>query len=218
MRIGARVSPDIVQMLKDEIASGEKAVTGAAEAVANAIKQNWRSQILQAGLGKKLSLTIRSARYPETTTSFNAAGLVWSKAPRIVGSHNRGALIRSKLGFFLAIPTPAAGRRGLGGVRLTPGAWERRTGLRLRFVYRRSGPSLLVADDARLMKSGRAVAKKGKRRKDGVLTGAQTVPIFVLVPQVRLPKKLDLYGAAETIAARMPAEIVDRWVDQKVGK
>ncbi len=147
-----------------------------------------------------------------------AGGFVWSKAPSIVDAHNRGALIQSKQGLYLAIPTPAAGKRGLGGVRLTPGSWERRTGLRLRFVYRRRGPSLLVADDARLLKSGSATAKKGKRRKDGVLTGAQTVPIFLLVPRVKLPKKLDLYGAAENIAGRLPVEIVDKWVDQKVGK
>jgi uncharacterized protein DUF6441 len=201
-----------------EIVAGEKAVTGAAEAAATAVKQNWRNQIQQAGLGRKLALTIRSDRFPKNDTSLNAAGFVWSKAPRIVDAHSRGALIQSKQGLYLAIPTPAAGRRGIGGVRLTPGGWERRTGLRLRFVSRRTGPSLLVADDARLMKSGRATKKKGKRRKDGILSGAQTVPIFLLVRRVKLPKRLDLYGAAESIADRMPAEIVDRWVDQKVGK
>jgi aspartyl-tRNA(Asn)/glutamyl-tRNA(Gln) amidotransferase subunit A len=47
--------------------------------------------------------------------------------------------------FWLAIPTSAAGKSTRGG-RITPGEWERRTGLRLRFVYRRRGPSLLVAE------------------------------------------------------------------------
>ena len=77
--------------------------------------------------------------------SLNAAALVWSNAPVIIGAHDTGPLIRSKNGFWLAIPTPAAGKSTRGG-RITPGEWERRTGLRLRFIYRRRGPSLLVAE------------------------------------------------------------------------
>ena len=117
----------------------------------------------------------------------------------------------------MAIPLPAAGKRGSRGGRLTPASWQRRTGIRLRPVRLKAGRILLVADDARLSKSGVAAKNRGRRRKDGILNRAQTVPIFVLVPQVKLPKKLDLYGAADHIAARMPADIVDRWVDQKVG-
>ncbi len=40
---------------------------------------------------------------------------------------------------------PAACKSSNGG-RITPSEWERRTGLRLRFIYRRRGPSLLVAE------------------------------------------------------------------------
>ena len=64
--------------------------------------------------------------------------------------------------------------------------------MRLRFVYRRGRPSLLVADDARVNARGLAAAKRGRRRRDGMLTGAETVVIFILVPQVRLRKRLDL--------------------------
>jgi hypothetical protein len=63
----------------------------------------------------------------------------------IIGAHDTGPLIRSKNGFWLAIPTPAAGKSSKGG-RITPGEWERRTGLRLVFIYRRRGLSLLVAE------------------------------------------------------------------------
>ena len=41
---------------------------------------------------------------------------------------------------------------------ITPGDWERIHGLRLQFVYRPNGPSLLVANNARLTARGRAVA------------------------------------------------------------
>ena len=96
----------------------------------------------------------------------------------IVGAHDTGPLIRSRNGFWLAIPTPAAGQ-ALGGRRITPAAWELRTGLRLRFVYRRTGPSLLVAEAARLNARGLAAAPRSKTGR-----GQVTAPIFLLVPQV----------------------------------
>lgn len=53
--------------------------------------------------------------------------------------------------------------------------------MRLRFVYRCDGPSLPVADDARLTTRGPTAAKGGRRRRDEVLTGARTVPVFPLL-------------------------------------
>ena len=52
--------------------------------------------------------------------SLNAAAVVWSKAPLIIGAHDAGPLIRAKNGVWLAIPTPAAGK-ALGGRRITAG-------------------------------------------------------------------------------------------------
>ena len=63
-------------------------------------------------------------------------------------------------GFWLAIPLPAAGKSLRGG-RITPGEWERRRGLRLRFVYRRMGPSLLVGERW-LNTKGQAVVLRSK--------------------------------------------------------
>jgi hypothetical protein len=51
-------------------------------------------------------------------------GLV--KAPQIVSAHDAGALIRSRAGFWLAIPPPAAGTNARGG-RVTRGERERRS-------------------------------------------------------------------------------------------
>jgi hypothetical protein len=122
----------------------------------------------------------------------------------IVGAHDAGPLIRSRNGFWLAIPTHAADKSARGG-RITPGEWERRTGLRLRFIYRRRGPSLLVAE-GRLNSKGRAVASRAK-------TGRRltTVPIFFLVPQVKLRKRLDLTRDAERAIDGVPGRIVAGW-------
>jgi hypothetical protein len=136
-----------------EVKAGEKAVTAAMREAGTGLKTAWRGQITGAGLGRRLANSIRSQTYPKAGESLNAAALVWSKAPVIVGAHDTGPLIRSKDGFWLAIPTEAAGP-GLRGAKITPGEWERRRGLRLRFVYRRRGPSLLVADQGRLNSRG----------------------------------------------------------------
>ena len=208
MKLKLDIDPDLVAMMAAEIRAGEKAVSAAMREAGTGLKSDWRAQITGAGLGRRLANSIRLATYPKAGNSLNAAALVWSKAPVIIGAHDTGPLIRSKDGFWLAIPTPAAGKSTKGG-RITPGEWERRTGLRLRFVYRRRGPSLLVAE-GRLNSKGRAVASRSKTGR-----GLATVPIFLLVPQVKLRKPLDLARDAERAVDGVPGLIVANWVNEK---
>jgi len=209
MKLGLDISSDLVAVMAAEVKAGEKAVTAAMREAGTGLKSDWRGQITQAGLGRRLGNSIRSQTYPKVGESLDAAAMVWSKAPVIIGAHDTGPLIRSKDGFWLAIPTPAAGK-GARGRRLSPGEWERRRGLRLRFVYRRRGPSLLVAD-GRLNNRGLGVASRSKTGR-----GKATVPIFLLVPQVKLAKRLDLARDAERAQAAVPGLIVANWVEAKL--
>ena len=206
MKLKLDTTPELAAMMAAEIRAGEKAGTAATREAGTSLKTAWRGQITGAGLGQRLARTIRSQQYPKGQPSLNAAALVWSKAPDIVSAHDTGPLIRSKTGFWLTIPTAAAGKSRRGG-RISPVEWERRTGLRLRFVYRRTGPSLLVAE-GRLNKGGRAVASRSKTGR-----GLTTVPIFLLVPQVKLPKRLDLDRDTARAHDSMPGLIVANWVD-----
>lgn len=210
MRVTLDLSPDIVAMMAAEVAAGERAVSAAIREAGTGLKDAWRAQITGAGLGRRLANTIRSEQFPKPRPSLSAAAVVWSKAPVIISAHDTGPLIRSKDGFWLAIPTPAAGKSLRGG-RITPGEWERRTGLRLRFVYRRTGPSLLVAE-GRLNARGRAVASRSRTGR-----GVTTVPIFLLVPQVQLRKRLDLARDAARAQEAIPGAIVANWVETKLG-
>lgn len=207
MKLNLSVTGDIVTAMRGEILAGEKAVTTAMRVAGSNLKSDWRAQITRARLGQRLTKTIRSKTYPAAGESLEAAALIWSNAPQIIGAHDTGPLIRSKDGFWLAIPTPAAGK-GTRGKALTPGEWERRRGLRLRFVYRRRGPSLLVAD-GRLNSRGLGVASRSKTRR-----GQSTVPIFLLVPQVKLSKRLSLARDAERAQAAIPGLIVANWLEQ----
>ena len=208
MKLDLSVTGDIVTAMRAEILAGEKAVTTAMRVAGASLKSDWRAQITRARLGQRLANTIRSKTYPAAGESLEAAALIWSNAPQIIGAHDTGPLIRSKDGFWLAIPTPAAGK-GTRGKALTPGEWERRRGLRLRFVYRRGGPSLLVAD-GRLNSRGLGVASQSKTGR-----GKATVPIFLLVPQVKLAKRLDLARDADRAQAAVPGLIVANWLDAR---
>jgi hypothetical protein len=209
MQLKLGITPDLAAMMAAEINAGERAVSKAVSEAGNSVKSAWRAQITGAGLGQKLANTIRSEQFPKGKPSLSAAALVWSNAPVIIGAHETGPLIQSKNGFWLAIPTAAAGKSARGG-RITPGEWERRSGLRLRFVYRRTGPSLLVAE-GRLNTRGRAVASRSKTGR-----GAMTVPIFLLVPQVKLRKRLDLARETNAAQERIPGAIVANWVEGKI--
>jgi hypothetical protein len=217
MKLALSIVGDIARTMEAETRAGQKAVTAAMRKAGAGLKSAWRAQITGAGLGARLARTIRSEQYPKGRRSLNAAALVWSKAPVIVGAHDTGPLIRSKNGFWLAIPMPVAGKSSRGG-RVTPGAWERRTGMRLRFVYRRTGPSLLVADNVRVSKAGR-VRENITRHKDGRvssrLQGRATAVIFLLVPQVKLPKRLDLAQDARAVENALPGMIVANWTETR---
>jgi hypothetical protein len=209
MKLKLDITPDLVAAMSAEVLAGKKAVTAAMREAGTELKTAWRAQITGAGLGRRLANSIRSQTYPRSGESLAAAALVWSKAPEIIGAHDTGPLIRSKTGFWLAIPLPAAGKSARGG-RITPGEWERRRGLRLQFVYRRTGPSLLVAE-GRLNTKGQAVVSRSKTGR-----GVVTAPIFLLVPQVKLPKRLDLARDAERAQDVLPGLIVANWVKERL--
>ena len=96
------------------------------------------------------------------------------------------------------------------GNRVTLTAASVTTGQRLRFIYRRGQPSLLVAE-TRLNSKGRAVASKSKTGR-----GLAIVPIFLLVPQVKLQKRLSLDGPAREAEARLPRLIVANWKEMQL--
>lgn len=212
MRINVDVIGDIAEDMRREVEAGQRAVQRAIGTAGKGLQRDWRAQIEGAGLGSRLARTIRAEIYPKGRDSMNAAGLVWTRAPSIVDAFDKGALIRSKRGFYLAIPTEAAGARGVGNKRITPDSWEQRTGIKLRFVYRRRA-SLLVADDARLNTRRLATRNRRKLRKDGTRSGSMTIPIFILVPQVRIQKRLDLVRDANAWVGRLPQMITGNWTE-----
>jgi hypothetical protein len=120
-------------------------------------------------------------------------------------------VIRSRRGRFLAIPTQNAPRRGSDGKRISPSTFPEHRFGPLRFVPRSNGPALLTVDGLRASFSRKTGELRGFRsatdraRRSG--QGLTTVVMFLLVPQVKLRKRLDVARAAEHWSAQLPALI-----------
>jgi hypothetical protein len=208
LNLSVQVRGSVNDILTEQRRAGARSVTRAVSGATLAIKGAWRSEITGAGLGTRLANTVRGNVYPQAGFSMNAAGLIYTKASKIVGSFERGAVIRAQNGLWLAVPLPGAMKSGRGG-RITPLEWESRTGRALRFVYR-PGRAALLVDDGRVKRGARVMGK------DGFTKGARgfknrTVPIFALVPQVTLRKRLNLYSTALRLAGGLPQRIVSGW-------
>ncbi|MFZ1415333.1 MAG: DUF6441 family protein [Defluviicoccus sp.] len=72
---------------------------------------------------------------------------------------------------------------------------------------------MLVADNARLTKHGRAAPNIGRRQGAAFtrLSGRTTVPVFILVPQVTSRKRLDVDGAAHKWIRALPQLVLRNW-------
>ena len=99
------------------------------------------------GSGSGLANSWRDKHYPNQ--KLGAASLVYTKAPLIIGGFDKRAVIWSKRGRWLAIPTENAPRKGTDGRRINPSTFPEHRFGPLRFVPRQSGPSLLVVDGLR---------------------------------------------------------------------
>jgi len=205
MKLGAAIVGSLMADMKAETKRIERGVAAGVKEAGDGLKGDLRKQVIAAGLGPRLARTWRSRAY--TNKGHDAATLVWSKAPQIIRTFDEGAVIRSKSGLWLAIPTPAAPKRGVGGKRINPGNFPEHRFGPLRFVYRRGRPSLLVVDGVRINKSGRV----GRRAKGGAFTktgrmkqGITTVVMFIMVPQVKLKKRLDVVREAKRWERQIP--------------
>ena len=212
MRITAAIQGSLTEYMAAEVRAAEKAVTVGVKQATDGLKLSMRRQVTSAGLGQRLGNTWRGKVYPQGQVSLKAAGLVYTNAPEIMTGLETATVIRGKDGLWLAIPTPNAPKRGVGGKRITPSNFPEQTLGRLRFVYRPSGVSLLVVDNVRATARGIRSASD-KQKASG--RGLSTAVMFWLVRQVRTKKRIDLKREAEIWQNRLPALIASHWKDPK---
>lgn len=194
------------QTMRKVLAAGSSAIRSTTRELENDLET-----LVRGAVPGNLWRALKSEAFPKTGIARNPAGTVYING----GSRTKGAFsfftqpgrIVGKDGFYLAIPTAAAGSRGRNR-NLTPGEWERRTGIRLRFVYRPGRASLLVADEGTLSgRTGtfRAITRKRTKADErrGFTRGATTTPIFVLIPSVAHANRVALQPVIDGAAGRL---------------
>ncbi|HET6519496.1 MAG TPA: DUF6441 family protein, partial [Geminicoccaceae bacterium] len=209
MKLAATITRSLQADLRAELREIERAVSGGTREAGRGLTAELRRQVASAGLGQRLGNGWRDRHYANRGT--DAASLVYTRAPPIIRAFDEGALIRSRRGRFLAIPTGNAPRKGTDGRRISPRTFPEHRFGPLRFVPRRSGPSLLVVDGLRASVSRKTGELRGFRRATERARargeGLTTVVVFLLVPQAKLAKRLDVARAAERWSAQLPALI-----------
>jgi Family of unknown function (DUF6441) len=139
--------------MQAELRDIERAVASGTREAGPALRTELRRQVASARLGQRLANSWRDKHYPNQR--LDAASLVYTKAPQIIRAFDEGALIRSKRGRFLAIPTANAPRKCNDGRPIKPSRFpDDRLGP-LWFVPQSSGPSLLVVDGVGLRSAAR---------------------------------------------------------------
>lgn len=190
-----------VDAVRETTREGEKALEAAFEG---------------AGLGK-LSKAWASEIFPRRGRAYEPAGVIFGKGrDRTDGAlkaYTQGARITGKEGNWLAIPTPEAGPRRFGRAKssITPAEWEKKTGIKLRYVKPPglAGKALLVADKVVRGKNGRGVRKATARR---LKTGrdVESLVIFVLVPQVTVTRRVNTDAVLAPYAGKLKSTFLEK--------
>jgi Family of unknown function (DUF6441) len=147
MKLTATIIRSIEADMQAELRHVERAVASGTREAGRGLKAELRRQVASAGLGQRLANSWRDKHYPNQ--KLDAASVVYTKAPQIIRAFDEGAVIRSRRGRFLAIPTQNAPRKGTDGRRISPSTFPEHRFGPLRFVPRPTGPSLLVVDGLR---------------------------------------------------------------------
>jgi Family of unknown function (DUF6441) len=163
MKLAITISRSLQADMQAELRDIERAVASGTRDAGRGLKTELRRQVTSAGLGQRLANSWRDRHYPNQR--LDAASLVYTtKAPQTVRAFDEGAVVRSKRGRFLAIPTENAPRKGIDGKRISPTTFPEHRFGPLRFVPRSSGPSLLVVDGLRASYSRQTGQLRGFRR------------------------------------------------------
>lgn len=188
-----------------------QAVAIAVDAAAEGLKTDLRRAIANGGLGGKLASAIQSRTYPQGgKPSLNAAGFVYVKGRRVkdyLDAYAEGAVITAKAGKFLAIPTEnAKGLLGGGGrsAKISVGGWQYKIGVPTSVVPTGDpeAPFVIVAN----LRKGRGQRGGYRAPTAGAIGRGDTerVVLFILVPLVRVAKRISTEGLADNWAGRIP--------------
>jgi hypothetical protein len=165
MKFAATLARSLQADMQAELREIERAVATGTRDAGRGLKTELRHQVSSGGLGQRLANSWRDRHYPNH--KLDAASLVYTKAPQIIRAFDEGAVIRSRRGRFLAIPTENAPRKGTDGKRISPST----------FPEHRFGPLCFVPrpTDRRSWSSMASAPRSAARPASCTASGAQTI-------------------------------------------
>jgi Family of unknown function (DUF6441) len=122
MKLATTMGRSLQADMQAELRDTERAVTSGTRDAGRGLQTELRRQVTSAGLGQRLANSWRDQHYPNQ--KLDAASSVYTMAPQIIRAFDEGAVIRSRRGRLLAIPTGNAPRKGTDGMRLRQVAIE----------------------------------------------------------------------------------------------
>lgn len=194
-----------------------RASMGLRDELRQQVRQNFRraGRRQRAG-GQNFEKTVRARIYPEGKKSMGAAGLVYFTA-KFMATHIEGGTIRAQGGRWMLIPLPEAERRGYdmaAGERSSFGRFSKGSkagNAQVSMAVHDFGPlAFIKLDGGKAMLAGnpaRQGARGQKTHRGSSLGGTPLVPLFLLVPQIRLKPRIDLDGAARRHLDRLYRDI-----------
>lgn len=198
------VRGDIRRVMEAEKKAGAGAVTSGIRRRTIALQRNIRRQIEGAGLGSRLPKTIRAAVYPERKESLSAKGRVQSNAlykkrpgglVDLITVFDEGATVRAQGGKFLIVQLGTGAQSGAKQRAKAP-TIDPRT---MAIIPLRSGKGFLVVRRD----------TSAYRRRSG--RGYWGEPLYLLIPQVTVRKRLDLDSLTARAWDGLPELIVREW-------
>jgi len=208
--LGLALKGDLRKSMDRQLRRIKKGVKAGTASTAKGLQGDLRAQTRHAKLGRGLEKAWRFEVYPRHgKISLHPAAIVFSNAKRIHAAFSQGAQIRVRKAKFLVIPLPAAKKFGFDmGLKHSKGNKERKWSdieaaigkyASLRYVKIGPGKALLVADNltSGLRRSKSRVSKKTGAAYSPVGGRRASAPLFLLVKQVRIKRKIDVKRAVK---------------------
>jgi hypothetical protein len=235
MRLSVGLNTTFAQVLENVAADGRAAVTAGIRGATADLKNTLRAQVRANFASRSLPTTWQQLDFPARGQSLSAAGRVFSRVPVIINAYSEARAIRGRRGQRLAIPTgwnATRGRRGRGeaGVRITTAQMAANPSA---FVVRAKGNPGVLLWCLPVAQGEAGVSARGRRSRALVAGGAVQiatgkdrgrlrrrealkqgfVPMFILLREVRLARRIDLDGPIRATSAAIPRKITAAWRD-----
>ncbi|PJK29952.1 DUF6441 family protein [Minwuia thermotolerans] len=222
MRLEAAIRGDLKKIVSAEVRQARRAINAGMREAGKGLRDDMKAHVRQAGLGKFATRWVFRVNRPREPMDMSVAVFPRGTATRtIIGAFDTGGIIRPKQGRYLAIPTDFNRKDGRRGGKVLKQIDE----LDDAFVQRSRSGTLIVFSRVRLAQEkmqdkvrvrdlafaeGRLLGS-GRRRRTHEFLAAGIVPMFVLKPSVRMPKRLDLDRVKRPWDAKLPRLIVEHW-------